>query len=316
MPLQVDHFGTLAGSLRSAVAGKVHREVPLAKLTTYRIGGPAAILVSPVSNDDVAAVVQVCSEGEVPWIALGLGSNVLMSDAGFAGVVIRMGKGIDQLQAESKGEQQGRWTIGAGLPTPRLARLSAEAGWAGIHRLIGVPGTVGGGVFMNAGAHGQDFGQVVRGVDVVTVDGRLEHLDAMSLPWEYRDAGIREAIVVGCAVELQRAPIGDLKKDIRKHFHWRQRGTPYNEPCCGSVFRNPEGLVGGERRTAGQLIDSCGLKGFVCGGAEISAKHANYIVNTGSGTAADVRAVIDVVRERVQQEFGVELRLEVKLIGG
>ena len=199
MPLRVDHLGTLAESLRSVVAGRVHRDVPLAKLTTFRIGGPAAILVSPVSSDDVAAVVQACAEQEVPWIALGLGSNVLVSDAGFAGVVIRMGKGLGQLEAESKGEERGRWTIGAGLPTPRLARLSAEAGWAGIHKLIGVPGTVGGGVFMNAGAHGQDFGQVVRRVDLVTVDGRLEHVDATNLPWDYRDAGIREAIVVGCA---------------------------------------------------------------------------------------------------------------------
>ena len=315
MPLQVDRFGTLAGSLRSLVAGNVDRDVPLAKLTTYRIGGPASILVSPASSDDVAAVVQACAEAEVAWLALGLGSNVLMSDAGFAGVVIRMGKGLERLEAVSQDEHQGSWTLGAGMPTPRLARWSAEAGWAGVQRLIGVPGTVGGGVFMNAGAHGQDFSQFVRRVEVVTAAGRLDQLDAASLPWAYRDAGIRDAIVVGCTVELERAPIGDLKLDIRKHFRWRQRGTPFNEPCCGSVFRNPEALVGGERRTAGQLIDAAGRKGFACGGAKVSERHANYIVNTGSATAADVRAVIDAVRERVQVEFGIELRREVKLLG-
>lgn len=315
VPLQVDRLGTLAGSLRSAVSGKVDRDVPLVDLTTYRIGGPASILVSPMSSDDVVAVVRACAQEEVPWLALGLGSNVLMSDAGFAGVVIRLGKGLDQLEADSKDEHQSRWIIGAGMPIPRLARLSAEAGWAGIHRLIGVPGTVGGGVFMNAGAHGQDFSQVVCRVDVVTAAGRLEHLDAASLPWAYRDAGIRDAIVVGCHVHLERAPIGDLKLDIRKHFRWRQRGTPFKEKCCGSVFRNPGALVGGERRTAGQLIDASGLKGFACGGAKVSERHANYIVNTGSATAADVRAVIDAVRERVQLEFEVELRLEVKLLG-
>ena len=315
MPLQVDRFGTLAGSLRSLVAGNVDRDVPLAKLTTYRIGGPASILVSPASSDDVAAVVQACAEAEVAWLALGLGSNVLMSDAGFAGVVIRMGKGLERLEAVSQDEHQGSWTLGAGMPTPRLARWSAEAGWAGVQRLIGVPGTVGGGVFMNAGAHGQDFSQFVRRVEIVTAAGRLDQLDAASLPWAYRDAGIRDAIVVGCTVELERAPIGDLKLDIRKHFRWRQRGTPFNEPCCGSVFRNPEALVGGERRTAGQLIDAAGLKGFACGGAKVSERHANYIVNTGSATAADVRAVIDAVRERVQVEFGIELRREVKLLG-
>ena len=168
---------------------------------------------------------------------------------------------------------------------------------------------------MNAGAHGQDFSQVIRDVDVVTATGRPKHLDAASLPWAYRDAGIRDAIVVRCTVELERAPIDDLELDIRKHFRWRQRGTPFNEPCCGSVFRNPEALVDGERRTAGQLIDASGLKGFACGAARVSERHANYIVNAGSATAADVRAVIDAVRERVQVEFGVEFRLEVKLLG-
>ena len=315
MPLQVEGLGALAESMRDTIAGEIARDVPMAKLSTYRIGGPAAIVVSPSSPDDVAAVVQACAESETPILTLGLGSNVLCPDEGFPGVVIRMGKGLGRLDAASDEEDEGLWTVGAGLPTPRLAKLSVEAGWSGAHRLIGVPGTVGGGVVMNAGAHGQDFSQIVRRVDVVTCSGALEHRAASSIPWQYRDAGIRDAIVVGCQIALSRAPVADLQRDTKKYLQWRQRGTPFKEPCCGSVFRNPEPDSDGVRRTAGQLIDGLGMKGFAIGGAMVSPKHANYIVNTGSATPGEVMAVIDAVRERVRTELAIELELEVKVLG-
>ncbi len=301
-------------AFRSSLAGDVQIDVPLARFTTYRIGGPAAVLVEPASPNDVAAALEICVDYGLPWVALGFGSNVLVADAGYDGVVIRIGKYLKHVEAESK--EAGLWSVGAGLPTPRLARLSAEAGWSGVQRLIGVPGTIGGGVYMNAGAHGQDFGQVVRRIDLVRLGGGRETIGADALPWHYRDAGIRDAIVVGCSMQLARAPVLELKEDIRKHFRWRQRGTPFNEPCCGSVFRNPNRPIAGERRTAGQLIDAAGLKGYTQGGAQVSTKHANYIVNIGHSTAADVRRVIDTVRERVRRRFDVDLRLEVQMVGG
>jgi UDP-N-acetylmuramate dehydrogenase len=253
-------------------------------------------------------------ETGAPWLVIGLGSNLLVADAGFPGVVLRIGRGLESVEA-----QGATWRVGAGLPTPLLARRSAAAGLAGVHRLVGVPGTVGGGVFMNAGAHGQEFKDVVRRIWLVGTDGMVEERAAARIPWRYRSAGLSDVAVVAAEVQLVPAEPRRLAAEIKAHFDWRKAGTPFNEPCCGSVFRNPgagePGGSGAERRTAGQLIDAAGMKGFRVGGAQVSPVHANYIVNLGGATAADVRRVIEAVRERVRREWNVELELEVKLIG-
>lgn len=291
--------------LGSRVRGEVRFDEPLASYTTYRIGGPASALVLPRSVEDVAATLRFARETETRWLVLGLGSNVLIADQGFDGIVLRLGKGLDRVAAE--GETM--WKVGAGLPTPHLARRSAAAGLGGVHLLIGVPGTVGGGVYMNAGAHGQDFSQVVRSAEVVEPDGSLRTIPGSAVPWRYRESGLEGRIVVGAAIELRPEDPKELKEGVRRHLRWRKEGTPFTEPCCGSVFRNP-----GKPRTAGHLIDAAGMKGFTIGRAQVSPVHANYIVNLGGGTARDVLAVIEAVRERVMREFGVELELEVKII--
>lgn len=302
----------LAGELARVVHGRVRADVPLAGLTTYRIGGPAAVLVEPSEADDVIRALEVIRAAGSRWLAIGLGSNMLVADAGFPGVVLRIGRGLDAVEIRGA-----VWRVGAGLPTPLLARRSAESGWSGVHRLVGVPGTVGGGVFMNAGAHGQEFRDVVRRVQLVGADGRLEERDGAGIPWRYRSAGLEDVVVLGAELALEPADPRRLRAEIKTHFNWRKVGTPFNEPCCGSVFRNPgaggQGGSGAER-TAGQLIDAAGFKGFRIGGAQVSPVHANYIVNVGGATAADVLGVIEAVRERVRREFGVELELEVKLV--
>jgi UDP-N-acetylmuramate dehydrogenase len=303
----------LTGELTRLVRGPVRRDVPLAELTTYRIGGPAAVLIEPADAEDVVRALEAIRDAEVPWLVIGLGSNLLVADAGFPGAVLRIGRGLDGLEA-----QGARWRVGAGVPTPLLARRSAAAGWAGVHRLVGVPGTVGGGVFMNAGAHGQEFKDVVRRVRLVRNDGQVQDRGGDAIPWRYRSAGLEDVVVVSADLELHPADPRQLSAEIRAHFEWRKAGTPFNEPCCGSVFRNPgAGGQGSGRaeRTAGQLVEAAGMKGYRIGGAQVSPKHANYIVNLGGGTAADVRRVIDAVRERVRREFNVELELEVKLVG-
>jgi UDP-N-acetylmuramate dehydrogenase len=271
-------------------------------------------IVTPAGTEDVVAVLEFCAETGTRWMPVGLGSNLLVSDDGFAGVVIRLGKGMDEIGPGIGGEDV--WRVGAGVPTPRLARCTARAGMAGVHRLIGIPGTVGGGVRMNAGAHGQDFARVVRRIEVVSAQGAIQELDGTSIAWRYRGSGL-DAVVV-TAVELSLTPEDRrrLESELQTHLRWRKAGTPFDQPCCGSVFRNPPAVEGGsdEPRTAGQLIDAAGLKGVRIGGAQVSTTHANYIVNLGDGTAADVHAVIDAVRERVLQAFGVELQLEVQLI--
>lgn len=303
---------TLADDLARTLRGRVRRDVPLADCTTYRIGGPAAALVEPVDVDDVVRALERIREASVRWLAVGLGSNLLVADAGFPGVVLRLGRGLDAIERAGT-----RWRVGAGLPTPLLARRSAAAGLGGVHRLVGVPGTVGGGVFMNAGAHGQEFRQVVRLVRLVrAADGIVEERPAAAIPWRYRGSGLGDVVVVDAVLELEPAEPRRLRAEIASHFAWRKAGTPFNEPCCGSVFRNPgAGGPKGGARTAGQLIDAAGLKGLKIGGAQVSPLHANYIVNTGGASAADVRRLIDAVRERVAREFGIELELEVQLVG-
>lgn len=298
----------LRHELASRIRGQVKLQAPLAEYTTYRIGGPAAALIFPRSVEDVAATVRFGHETGTPWLVLGLGSNVLVADRGFDGIVLRIGKGLDQVVTEDAT----RWKVGAGLPTPHLARRSAAAGLGGAHLLVGVPGTVGGGVFMNAGAHGQDFSQVVGAVELVEADGSVRSVPGGAVPWKYRESGLAGSVIVGATVELRPEEPGALKEGVARHLRWRKEGTPFTEPCCGSVFRNP--LAPGQPRTAGQLIDAAGLKGFRIGGAQVSSKHANYIVNLGGATARDVEAVIEAVRERVVKQFGIELALEVKII--
>jgi UDP-N-acetylmuramate dehydrogenase len=208
--------------------------------------------------------------------------------------------------------------VGCGLPAPLAARRTAAAGFAGLHIFVGVPGSVGGGVYMNAGCHGGDWAEVVERVTVVDQSGQDAVLARPQVPFTYRRSGLDGRIVLETTVRLRQLPQDQLDEAIAEMFEWRQRGTPFNQPCCGSVFKNPAGPSWkreGGPRTAGQLIEAAELKGFRVGGAEVSPMHANYFVNTGSATAADVRALIDHVQGVVEGRFGVRLEPEVKLIG-
>ena len=306
--------------LREQLGDSVTFGTELAGLATYRIGGPAAALVEPADIAQVSLVLQLAAQMALRWMVLGLGSNILLPDGGFEGIVIRMGKAMAGVKRE--GPESHLWTVGAGFPTPLLARRTAAAGLRGVNRLVGVPGTVGGGVFMNAGAHGQEFKDVVSWVDVVASDGTVSRTSGKDIAWRYRSSGL-DSVVVAAQLSLAPAEPRILRQELREHLQWRKRGTPFDQPCCGSVFRNPEcgGVTSGAEEipmpcTAGRLIDRAGLKGYRVGRAEVSSKHANYIVNTGGATAADVRAVIDRVRDVVLGRFGVELGLEVKIIHG
>jgi UDP-N-acetylmuramate dehydrogenase len=225
-------------------------------------------------------------------------------------LVIRLGKGLDAIAGDER-----RWRLGAGLPAPIAARRTAEAGFAGLHKMVGVPGTVGGGVFMNAGCHGADWADVVEWVTVVEADGTLRRRVRKEIPFTYRHSGLEQTIVVEVGVKLRPEEPIRLTEEVNELFRWRQQGTPFNKPCCGSVFKNPDVPPASDLRTAGRLIDAAGLKGLRIGGAEVSPLHANYIVNTGTATADDVRHLIGRVHRTVLQRFGVELDIEVKVVG-
>ena len=301
-----------AASLRAQVRGEVREDEALARYSTYRIGGPATVLL-PSSAEDVAVALRAARQAGVPWFALGLGSNLLFPDSGLEALVIRLGKGLDRIQ--SSGET---WSLGAGLPGPLAARRTAEAGWAGLHKFVGVPGSVGGGVYMNAGCHGGEWAEVVTRVLVVDGAGQEQWRMRADVPFSYRSSGLDGMVVLETDVTLRAEEKDRLADEVAELFRWRQEGTPFNQPCCGSVFKNPGGPSWEHRegpRTAGQLIEAAGLKGSRIGGAEISPMHANYFVNTGGASAADVRGLIALAQVRVQEQFGVLLETEVKLIG-
>ena len=204
------------------------------------------------------------------------------------------------------------------MPAPLAARRTTAAGFAGLHIFVGVPGTVGGGVYMNAGCHGGDWSEVVQQVTVVDHSGRDTVVPRSAVPFTYRHSGLEGRIVLETVVRLRGEEQHRLDEEIAEMFEWRQRGTPFNQPCCGSVFKNPSGpswKQEGGPRTAGQFIEAAGLKGRRIGGAEVSPMHANYFVNIESATAADVRALIDLAQHEVEARFGVRLEPEVKLIG-
>lgn len=301
-----------ADRLRVAVRGTVAEQEPLVRYSTYRIGGPATLL-QPADPEDLAVALRLAAETGVPVFPLGLGSNVLLPDEGMEALILRLGKGLDAVR-----QDEARWTLGAGLPAPLIARRTAETGWAGLQMMVGVPGTVGGGVYMNAGCHGGEWADVVRRVRVVDRLGAVRDLSPAEIPFAYRRSGLGELIVVEAEVQLVAGDPEELAAELKRLFEWRQRGTPFNRPCCGSVFQNPgwrDGPPAPDRRTAGQLIEACGFKGTREGAIEVSPRHANYFVNLGGGRATDVRRLMERVAGRVEAEFGVRLEPEVKLIG-
>lgn len=301
-----------AAALRSKVRGDVREDEPLSRWSTYRIGGPATVLF-PAHAEDVAAAVRRAAASGVPWFALGLGSNLLFPDAGLDALVIRVGKGLDRII-----QRNDEWVLGAGAPAPLAAKKTAAAGWAGIHKMVGVPGSVGGGIVMNAGCHGAEWCDVVRTVHTIDQQGNDHLVSAAEAGFSYRRSDLGHVIVLSTTVALQPADAKTLEDETDSLYRWRKEGTPFNQPCCGSVFKNPALPAGrdpGEPRTSGQFIEATGLKGLRVGGAEVSPMHANYFINTGDAKAADVLDLMRTVRARVQDRWDVTLEPEVKLIG-
>ncbi len=219
--------------LRERLAGTVRDAEPLGRWSTYRIGGPATV-VFPANAEDVAIALRHAGEAGVPWFALGLGSNLLFPDHGLDALVIRIGKGLDRLDQDGD-----RWRIGAGMPAPLAAKRTAHAGWGGIHKMVGVPGSVGGGVVMNAGCHGAEWRDVIESVVVVDPDGNDRVIAAADAGFTYRRSALGHVVVLETTVDLHPADSAALDAETDELYRWRKEGTPFNQPCCGSVFKNP-----------------------------------------------------------------------------
>jgi len=283
----------------------VRRDEPLRRHTTFRIGGPADILATPRSARELRAVVGWLYEAGEPFVVLGRGSNVLVSDRGVRGVVVKVGAGVDRVRWDGE-----RVVAEAGCPLPRLSFRAAGRGLAGLEFAAGIPGSAGGGVVMNAGAHGHCLAELVRAVHVLTPRGE-QVWRAEEMGFGYRESRLQRTpgVVVEVELALHASSPEAVVGQIQRWLQQRNATQPVRLPSSGCVFRNPPGDA------AGRLIELCGAKGMRCGGVVVSPVHANYLVNTGGGRAEDVLRLVERIRERVRRTFQVELELEVQRVG-
>ena len=294
----------------SALHSAIRLNEPLARYTTARIGGPADVLVEATSAADLKDIVSAARQSGVPCAILGGGANVLVSDAGLRGLVI-----INRAKRIEFREHDQVWGE-SGTVLPTLARECVARGLAGLEWAVGVPGTVGGAVVGNAGAHGRDIAADLLSATILNADNEVNEWPKEALAFEYRSSlikqlaasGQRLAVVLSATFQLTPADPIELAKKADEFNEYRRRTQPPGA-SMGSMFKNPTG------NAAGRLIDQCGLKGTRIGDADISTVHANFFVNHGQATASDVKALIDLAQRSVREKFGIELELEIELLG-
>lgn len=292
--------------LRAACGDRVRTHFRLAPLTSFRIGGPAALYLEPQSDADLVAAGEAVRETAIPFVVLGKGSNVLVSDAGFAGLVLRLGRGYRWAAREGD-----RLTAGGAMPLPALAGVALSHGLAGLEFGVAIPASLGGAVRMNAGAHGHELAGVLETVEVFELlAGTARRIAAADAGFSYRRSELpADAVVVGSTVALEPGEPSEIRALMDEARDWRRRTQPLAEPNCGSVFKNPPG------DHAARLIEEAGGKDLAVGGASVSAKHANFIVASEGASAADVVELIRSVQEVVEASSGIRLEPEVHLVG-
>jgi UDP-N-acetylmuramate dehydrogenase len=293
-------------ALLAAFGGAVRFEVPLARLTSLRVGGAADALASPPDRATLADGLRACAAHRVPVTLLGNGFNTLVRDGGVGGLVLRL-NALRALRHDANGDLVAE----AGASHATLSRHCVEQGLTGLEFAAGIPGTVGGWIAMNAGVPEREMRDVVRGVELMDAEGARRCVPGEALGFAYRSARglLPGAAVVAARFRVRPCPRPEVQAEVDRHLEKRARTQPLDVPSCGSVFKNPPG------DHAGRLIEAAGLKGERVGGAEISTLHANFIVNTGGATAADVLALIGHARAAVRMRTGILLEPEVRIFG-
>jgi UDP-N-acetylmuramate dehydrogenase len=292
--------------LRTGCRKRFRASFPMAALTTFRIGGPAALYMEAEDDGDVAVAAEAVGSTGVPWIVIGKGSNVLVSDGGFPGLVIRLGKGYRWAARDGV-----RLRAGASMPLPALAGVALSHALTGLEFGVAIPASLGGAVRMNAGAHTGSMDQVVERIDLYSLpENRRFVLPADRAQFRYRHSALPDGtIVVGATVRLASGEPGSIRQEMEKARSWRKATQPLAEPNCGSVFKNPPG------DHAARLVEAVGAKGLSVGGAIVSEKHSNFIVARPGASAGDVHRLIRLIQDRVLERFGVSLEPEVQFIG-
>lgn len=280
---------------------------PMARHTSFRIGGPAEFFVSPATAEEVAAVLTYCRAHDLALYVLGRGSNVLVADEGLSGVVLHLGTRFSAIELGEDGHMHAR----AGASNAAIAHAALEAGLAGFEFAAGIPGTIGGAAMMNAGAYGAELSDVATGVLCVTSAGEMRHVSADGAGWGYRHSAFEDddSIVLGVDLALAPGSAAGIKATMDNLATLRREKQPLDVPSAGSTFKRPNGTF------AGKLIQDAGMQGRSVGGAQVSTKHAGFIINTGNATARDVRELMDEVTRGVAHTSGVMLEPEVRMWG-
>ncbi|GFR37472.1 UDP-N-acetylenolpyruvoylglucosamine reductase [Insulibacter thermoxylanivorax] len=292
--------------LQAAGVGEVRIDEPMSRHTTWRIGGPADCLYIPETKEQLLEAMKILRRHEVPWTVFGKGSNTLVTDKGIRGVVIKLGDGFDTAVFDGEVVR-----AGGAYSFVRLSILAAKQGLTGLEFAGGIPGTVGGAVYMNAGAHGSDVSRILIEAEVVLETGELAVLSREDMDFAYRHSLLqrRKGIVVSAAFQLAYGDRKEIAAAMASYKERRTKTQPLTKRCAGSVFRNPPNDY------AARLIEACGLKGTRIGGAEVSDLHANFIVNTGNATAEDVLTLIEYIQVKVHEQHGIRLVPEVLVVG-
>ncbi|MDO9423448.1 MAG: UDP-N-acetylmuramate dehydrogenase [Methylobacter sp.] len=285
--------------------GRVLKHEKLAKYTSWRVGGPADQLYIPHNLQDLIKFIKALPESE-PVFWMGLGSNLLVRDGGIRGTVINTKGRLKEMRLTDDGLVY----VEAGVPCAHVARFCGERGLIGAEFLAGIPGTMGGALKMNAGAFGGETWAIVKRVEMLDMSGNVTERNPQDFTVSYRSVkGLNNEWFLSCLLTLQQGDTASSQQKIKGLLEKRGATQPTNQPSCGSVFKNPEGDY------AARLIEQTGLKGYAIGGACVSEKHANFIVNTGNATAADIEALIYYVQDKVEQQQGVVLQTEVCMVG-
>jgi UDP-N-acetylmuramate dehydrogenase len=287
------------------IRGEVRFKEPLSFHTSLRIGGPADIFVVPQDVEDIRLALSFADREQLPVDVVGGGNNLLVSDRGVRGVVLKLEGCLGR--AEFNGEEA---VAGAGVSLSALIREAAALNLGGIEALVGVPATIGGAVAMNAGTPDGSIGDFISAVYFLHADGTMGEFKPGAGSFSYRMFNAPTgSVLIGARLQLHRRPMADIQKDIKQRLKLKKATQPLALASAGCVWKNPPGDA------AGRLVEKVGLKGKRLNGAEISAKHANFIVNRGGASAADIRALMDMARERVQSQFGISLEPEIRVMG-
>ena len=275
--------------------------------TSFRIGGPAEVLLTPHISQ-IAPVVELCQQEEIDYVVIGNGSNLLVGDGGIKGVVIEFGRAASTTSID---EQSGHIQVEAGALLSKVANLAADAGLMGMEFAAGIPGSMGGAVVMNAGAYGGEMKDIVESVTVLDGRGQVLTLSGEQMEFSYRHSLAMEQnyIILGACIHLKKDDPSDIRARMKELREQRVEKQPLEYPSAGSTFKRPEGYF------AGKLIMDAGLRGYRVGGAQVSKKHCGFVINTGDATARDVVNLMEQVTQKVYEQFQVKLEPEVRRIG-